>query len=551
MKALSKGITKMNFQELQNYTEYLFRLALKKCGDINDAEDITQETLLCALCYPKEIANVKAWLSSVLCRKYNDMLRRKYKLPTVGIDFLPEEYEIWENDCSADRPSESEVRREVAYLAEKYRTVIVKHYLNGEKVDKIAEELKIPRGTVLSRLSVGREQMRKGFEIMKNHGKQSYSPEKLSLGLHGEPGLSGEPMSVVDNDLMKQNILIAAYSKPLTVTEIALTLGIPTAYIESAVSDLVCAELMKKSGNKYFTDFMIMTPDYLDRVTDVQTDFTKENYALLLKSVNEFTERIKSVDFVGEISENKRKKLIYYFVLNLFSCAVYTVLKRIFPSDDIFPERPNGGRWVAVGVKFQTDDIDQSCKFTKYSYGGERFVSFENFMSAGHIGLHIYDTPPEQNKYQHGPVGIKDDELVKMLYIISRGIPFECTGFNLMLCQDIPHLTKCDILGEKDGCRFVNVPILSSIEYNRLNKICMEYMQKMSDSLTDKMRELMPKIKIDLPRHLEGRITELRQYNPYLITMAFIKSADEKGDIDFAENLPPMVFTVDDANKIR
>lgn len=37
--------------EITKYVEYLFALALKKCGDVNDAEDLTQETLLAAFQY--------------------------------------------------------------------------------------------------------------------------------------------------------------------------------------------------------------------------------------------------------------------------------------------------------------------------------------------------------------------------------------------------------------------------------------------------------------------------------------------------------------------
>lgn len=234
MKAFKRG-EQMQLPEIQNYTEYLFRVALKKCGNITDAEDLTQEVLLAALQYPREISDIKSWLSMVLNHKYYDMLRRRYKLPTVSIDLIPEEAEPWETPETNDRPDAVSVRREVAYLADKYRTVIVRHYLNGEKVQDIADSLGVPRGTVLSRLSGGREQMRRGFDEMEYYEKQSYQPERLDISCHGRMGFHGEPWSLVANDLMKQNILIVAYSEPLTVVEIARALGIPTAYVESAV----------------------------------------------------------------------------------------------------------------------------------------------------------------------------------------------------------------------------------------------------------------------------------------------------------------------------
>ena len=80
----------MQLTEVQKYTEYLFNAALKKCQNISDAEDLTQEVLLAALQSMAEISNIKAWLSVVLNHKYYDMLRRKYRLPTISIDFIPD-----------------------------------------------------------------------------------------------------------------------------------------------------------------------------------------------------------------------------------------------------------------------------------------------------------------------------------------------------------------------------------------------------------------------------------------------------------------------------
>ena len=73
-------------QEIHKYIEYLFALALHKCGDLHDAEDLTQEVLLAAYQYLHkggEITNIKYWLTSTLTHKWNDKLRRKYKLPLV------------------------------------------------------------------------------------------------------------------------------------------------------------------------------------------------------------------------------------------------------------------------------------------------------------------------------------------------------------------------------------------------------------------------------------------------------------------------------------
>lgn len=536
-------------KEINNYVEYLFALALHKCRNLQDAEDLTQDTLLAAYQYLHrggEIANIKYWLTSTLSHKWNDKLRKKYRLPTVSIDMIPDDVE---DDVKVDGPTAEEVRREVAYLAKLQREVIVRHYLQGEKVQSIADELGVPKGTVLSRLSSGREQMRKGFEEMEKYDKQSYRPERLDVSCHGCQGFHDEPWSLVANDMMKQNILIAAYKKPITVVEISKALGIPTAYVETAVNDLLKSELMAKSGNKVFTDFMITTPEQLLRGLDVEIDLVERNYHVLLKFINEYLDELGALTLVNSLSECKQKKLKYYFILHLFSHAIYVATQRIIPSKEEYPVRPDGGRWIAVGSRYPEDFDFNNYRFGKYCYGGERGTYWERFLNSKSIDLKVYDTQPDLNLYQHGPIEINDDNLAKLLYIISREIPFDNTGFNLMFCEDIPHLIKCGVLGEDNGKLFVNLPMLTPNEYKLLDEIRSKYMMRLADILEPLLREVFPKLKINIPKHLEGRVAEFRQYSCYAIPMAFFKRAITLGDFDDKDATPPMVFVVDDENK--
>ncbi|MBE6687136.1 MAG: RNA polymerase sigma factor [Ruminococcaceae bacterium] len=532
--------------EIYNYTEYLFTFALGKCKNLHDAEDLTQDTLLAAYQYIHkggEIRNMKYWLTSTLSHKWNDMLRKKYKLPTVSIDMISDNFE---DEIEADIPNAEQVRREVAYLSRLQREVIIRHYLQGERVQDIADSLGVPKGTVLSRLSSGREQMRKGFNEMESYDKQSYRPERLDISCHGCQGFHDEPWSLVAGDLMKQNILIAAYEKPISVVEISRSLGIPTAYVERAVNDLVSSELMARSGNKVFTDFMITTPGEKLRSLDIEIGLVENNYSVLLGLINEYLDELSSLQLFDSLSDSKQKKLKYYFILRLFSKAIYEAVQRIIPCEEEYPLRPDGGRWIAVGSRYPEGFDFDSYRFGKYCYGGERGSYWEGFLNSKSIDLKVYDTQPDLNLYQHGPIELSDDDLAKLLYIISREIPFENTGFNLMLCEDIPHLIKCGVLGEGNGKVFVNIPILTPDGYGLFDAVRLKYMNPFADILEPLLREVFPKFKIAIPKHLEGRVAEFRQYSCYAIPMAFIKKASALGDFDDRDSTPPMVFVVDD-----
>lgn len=534
----------MQLPEIQNYVEYLFHIAIKKCGNINDAEDLTQEVLLAAQEYPGQIANIKSWLSTVLNHKYYDMLRHKYRFPTISIDVVPEEMDYLVTEDSEDCRNQADVRREVAFLADKYRTVIVRHYLNGEKVQDIAESLGVPKGTVLSRLSSGREQIRKGFDEMELYERQSYQPERLEVSCNGFQGFHDEPWSLVANDLMKQNILIIAYQQPLTMVEIARALGIPTAYVENAVYDLTKAELMKQVGNKYFTDFMICRPEERLKGLDVQISLVDAHYIEMRDNLKKYIEDLR-VMHLPALSEQQRRKLEYYFILHLFSSAIYTVTQRIIPSKEEFPQRPDGGRWIAVGSQYPRDFDFENYRFGKYCYGGFRGACWENFLGSKSIDLKVYDTQPDLNKYNHAPIEISDDNLAKLLYIISSEIPFESTGFDPLYLHDIPHLIECGILESKKGKPTVVIPILTPEEYNGLDVVRKRYITQMADLMEPWIREIYPKLKIDIPKHLVGRVAEFRQYSCYAIPMAFMKKAIREGDFLDEGAVPPMVFVID------
>ena len=137
----------MDTDGLEAYADELFRAALRICGNWNDAEDLAQETLLAALQYDGAPADRRAWLHGVLCHKHYDLLRRKYRLPTVSIDLVPD---MPETGAEPDRPDAQTIRRAVAFLAEKHREVIVRHYLYGERVQDVADRL-VCRGDRCSR----------------------------------------------------------------------------------------------------------------------------------------------------------------------------------------------------------------------------------------------------------------------------------------------------------------------------------------------------------------------------------------------------------------
>lgn len=544
--SLQKGRRKMKYKEIENQMEFLMRAALQKCGNLQEAEDLCQEVLL-AICEQfakgKEIADIRGWMLTVLNRRFYDNLRKKYRRPTSGIGEgfeVPDESEGMLESIVASEEAES-VRRELAYLTKTYREVLVRHYMKNQSVAEIAEELNIPEGTVKSRLYLGRNRMKKGMEEMEKYSKSSYEPVTLKVSNSGYWGMNGEPGSLVNDDLMAQNLLWLAYAKPIGLEELSKSIGIPAAYVEPLVKKLVDGELMKQVGNKYYTDFIIHTVEDEERYIPAQKAFVKENFDLFWRGIEKGLEEVREKEFYKALSLEQRNSLEMYFVFYCLDQGCYGAFVEAFNAQQIFRDRPNGGRWIAFGcVHFKEFDYREHMDLMAHSYSGERWERFENFAGAKRIELHVYgaDGFPARNYYHMlDEACVKETEdvdavLLKLLYLIREGIKPEEIGFNLELLKSIPWLEKCKIL-RRDGEQLgVNIPVLSHKGAEELWGILNRARNNFISEMAEKLADFMKDKKQEIPAHLNSvPLQKQYMYAANAIVFAAVREAMKQGKL--------------------
>ena len=246
------------------------------------------------------------------------------------------------------------------------------------------------------------------------------------------------------------------------------------------------------------------------------------------------------------LRESEQRKLEYFFVLHLFSNGIYQAVQRIVPSKEEYPLRPDGGKWIAFGNRYPLDFDFENYRFAKYCYGGERRSYEENFFSSKSVDLHIYDAQPDLNKYQHGDTLLSDEMFMKMLYVIYKGIPFNYTGLDPIYLERIPHLAEGGILRMENGIPQLDIPVISKQKYDELDKLRINKIYEFADMFEPLLREIMPEMKINIPKHLEGRVAEFRKYSCYAFPVAVIKEAMEKGDFYTENCTPPMVMVIEE-----
>ena len=136
------------------YANLLFRIALSSLQNREDAEDAVQDTFvkyLSSSFYFSGEKEERAWLVRVVTNTCNDYHRRHRVREALPLD---EALEI-----PVANEETKGVFSAISKLSDKYRTVIVLHYLEDFSVDEIAKALSLTRSGVKMRLMRGREEL--------------------------------------------------------------------------------------------------------------------------------------------------------------------------------------------------------------------------------------------------------------------------------------------------------------------------------------------------------------------------------------------------------
>lgn len=133
--------------------ETLYKVSMSMLKNEKDCEDAVQTAILTAYEKLNTLKNeeyFKTWIVRILINACNKHLNSRKKIVDI---------QDYQNKAATSNfsPEELEVRLAVEKLPLKIRQVVVLYYTEGFSVKDIKAILKIPEGTVKSRLSKGRE----------------------------------------------------------------------------------------------------------------------------------------------------------------------------------------------------------------------------------------------------------------------------------------------------------------------------------------------------------------------------------------------------------
>ncbi len=358
----------------ENYMEQMFYFCLKKTGDSEEAQDLTQDialNILTALNGKTIPTNFSAWVWKIARNRYSVWADKKHRRAesVTGADIA--DYEIPdENADILEKVIHSEqlarLREELAFISGDYRDIIVAFYIEDRSVRDIAEGLSLSQDTVKQRLHRARKILKEGMNMAREFGRLSFKPENIAFDNSGRFGMWGEPWLYLNRILCK-NILLAAYRNPSTAEELAIEVGVALPYMEAELKDLTDATLLRKVGNKYEANLMIVSAPAQEKMN-----------AHLQGLIHELTEQmIKAMDIYAWRDEQypgwhggyqSPEDMRWTLLMQMVDDAIRETEERYKAEEgdntQIGPMghtiRPNNGEWDVVGREEGTFEFPAS-----------------------------------------------------------------------------------------------------------------------------------------------------------------------------------------------
>lgn len=147
-------------QYIRQYGRRLYGLCRSLCRNVQDADDLYQDTWLKALdkldSYDPGLP-FEPWITRICVNTYRNVLRRLARSPVRPM-------EEGEDFPAAEGPDYAPLYEAVRGLPEKLRVTVVLYYFRDMDTAGTAEVLGVPQGTVKSRLSKARKLLKEVLE---------------------------------------------------------------------------------------------------------------------------------------------------------------------------------------------------------------------------------------------------------------------------------------------------------------------------------------------------------------------------------------------------
>jgi RNA polymerase sigma-70 factor, ECF subfamily len=172
LKRIAENRDRASFARLfDHYAPRVKSFMMRKGASPEQAEDLVQETMIAvwskAGMYVADRGSVTTWIFTIARNLRIDRLRReKTSLFTDIDDYDAESSDVPQDDAMSRLQEDSQVAKALAQIPEEQRALLILSYVEDLPQSEIATRLRIPLGTVKSRMRLAYRRMKKLLETV-------------------------------------------------------------------------------------------------------------------------------------------------------------------------------------------------------------------------------------------------------------------------------------------------------------------------------------------------------------------------------------------------
>lgn len=341
-----------------------------------------------------------------------------------------------------------------------------------------------------------------------------------------------EPVSLVENDLIAQNLLVFAYEKPMSISELSRAIGIPAAYLGPIVKKLTDGELMVRTdGGKPYADFIITRPQDALKSFQPQLDFAHRHFDVAWSVLTKMSDENAKLDCVCGMSENAKIMLDRYAVLKALQDFIFFATDKVKKPN--FPMRRDGGRWCAQGVAIDAGyDLTEYEKSQNYAIqGGHRVTEAVSVGRTKRIRLHEFGTTLRDAPQRYGgAMELYFKYIIPLLWDVYDGISLAGSEIPNEFISYMKTLEQVGMIGYSEDKPFVKIPVITQNDYERISEKISAAAEQLKAEIGAEAERFIDSMKTPIPKHLTS-VPELFRYHnatEYFV-MAIVREAYERG----------------------
>ena len=336
-----------------NLLDKLFGFCYARTNDSYEAQELCSDiifALVKAAHTDGEITNIYSFIWRVARNVYADFSSNRRRYADIFYDgdadeilqFIPDK----EQEDDSDELLNSVYRR-IAFLTKAYREVMIMYYIDGLSTAEIAKQQNTSEGAVRQRLFSARQKIKGEVEEMAETYNRPVTLDKIDYVIWGTGSPAwGDPRNVCTR-MFSNHIVWLCHKKPMSASEIAEALNVPTVYVEEELEILRKGEngeygfLRRLDNGKYAINFILLDKDVIEKANALYT----EQLPKICDIISNYIEEHKA-EYLAFPYLNKKvdmNLILWQQVSNIswaFSENVERILKEKYFSDVADVKRP-------------------------------------------------------------------------------------------------------------------------------------------------------------------------------------------------------------------